>query len=109
MAGENDKRGGHRECMEDFIEIYHREPCLWRVKSQCYHDRNMKDAAYKKLIIIYKEIDPNATHDMVVKKNNLRRAYRKELKKVNDSKKSVIGEDEVYIPKLWYFHFFDFL
>jgi hypothetical protein len=64
MAGENDKRGGHRECMEDFIDIYRREPCLWPVKSQYYHDRNMKDAAYEKLIKVYKEIDPNAMNNI---------------------------------------------
>nr|CAD7579670.1 unnamed protein product [Timema californicum] len=28
---------------------------------------------------------------------------------MNDSKKSGIGEDEVYTPKLWYFHLLDFL
>nr|CAH7759795.1 unnamed protein product [Callosobruchus chinensis] len=46
-------------CLEEFIAIYHNEPCLWRVKSKDYHDRVKNEAAYLKLIKKWKEIDPS--------------------------------------------------
>lgn len=36
-------------------------------------------------------------------------SFRKELKKVNASKKSGAGADEMYTPHLWYFIYFLFL
>ncbi|XP_071056913.1 uncharacterized protein [Onthophagus taurus] len=48
--------------------------------------------------------------EKVVKKiNNLRSAYRKEMKKVIASKRTGAGEDEVYIPNLWYYEYLTFL
>jgi hypothetical protein len=35
--------------------------------------------------------------------NNLQSAFRKELKKVTESKRSGAFADDVYAPKLWYF------
>ncbi len=66
---------------EDFIEIYRSKPCLWRVKSKEYHDREKRDAAYERLVIKFKELEPDATKKSVVKKNNLRSNVRKEKKK----------------------------
>ncbi|KAL1123966.1 hypothetical protein AAG570_001736 [Ranatra chinensis] len=101
---------GYRAFLEEFIEIYRGQPCLWRVKSKEYHDRNKKERAYDELIRHYRKIEPNADREAIVKKiNNLRTAYRKEVKKVNDTRKSGLGEEEGYVPKLWYFHLLDFL
>ncbi|KAJ4438834.1 hypothetical protein ANN_14787 [Periplaneta americana] len=36
--------------MEEFMDIYKNETCLWKVKCKEYHDRSKKDAAYSKLI-----------------------------------------------------------
>ena len=47
--------------MEEFIDIYRSEPCLWRVKSKEYHDREKRDAAYERLVIKLKELKPDAT------------------------------------------------
>jgi hypothetical protein len=56
-----------------------------------------------------KEVDASATKDSVVKKiSNMHSSYRKELKKVKDSKRSG-SEGEVYEPSPWYFHLLDFL
>lgn len=75
---EESQSSGHRELLEDFIEAYRNEPCLWQTKSKEYHDRTKKDAAYKRLLGIYKSIDAKATRDTVVKKiNNLRSSYKK--------------------------------
>lgn len=65
---EEDQRSGHREQLEDFIQSYRNEPCLWQTESKYYHDRNRKDTAYNRLIEKYKLIGPSANRDVVVKK-----------------------------------------
>lgn len=98
------------EVIEQFIEIYKSEPCLWRVKSKEYHDRDKRYAAYEKLVTKLKELEPDTTRNSVVKKiNNLRSNVRKEKKKHDMSKKSGASTDDLYIPKLWYYNLFDFL
>lgn len=62
------------------------------------------------LVKKYKEVDPAADRNLVVKKiSSLRTVYKKELGKVNSSLKSGAGADEVYKPKLWYFELLQFL
>jgi hypothetical protein len=62
-----------------------------------------KAAAYGCLIEKLKVIEPDASRESVVKKNNnLRSTFRKELKKVNDSKRSGASGDDVYAPSLWF-------
>lgn len=98
-----------REWTEEFIDIYRSEPCLWKVKQKEYHDRNKKDAAYSKLILKLREIEPDANKESVIRKiNNLRCTYKKELKKVMISK-SGSGSEDMYEPKLWYFPLMTFL
>ena len=60
----------NRKILEEFIEIYQIEECLWKVKSKEYHNRDKKNAAYEKLIQKLRETTPNADRDMVVKKIN---------------------------------------
>ena len=99
-----------REFLTDFIELYRSFPCLWKVKSHEYSDRNKKNEAYVELVKKFREKIPNADRAMIVQKiNAMRSAVRKEKKKVEQSKKSGLGEDEIYKPSLWYFHSFDFL
>lgn len=103
-------RRNEREVMEEFIEILRGEICLWNTKSRDYHDRDKREAAYQKLLHKLKEYEPKADKESVKRKiNNLRSAYRKELRKVNISMRSGASTDEVYVPKLWYFHIFTFL
>lgn len=98
------------QVLEELIELYKCEPCLWRVKCKEYHDRARRDAAYAKLVAKLRESEPDAVKDTVVKKiHNLRCNYRKEKKKVDASKKSGAGTDELYKPTLWYYNLFDFL
>lgn len=100
----------NRKTLEEFIDIYQTEECLWKVKCKEYHNRDKRNAAYGKLIEKLRETTPDADRDMVVKKiNNLRTTYRKELKKVQASKKSGAGAYDVYVPKLWYFENLAFL
>ncbi|KAG8294233.1 hypothetical protein J6590_107606 [Homalodisca vitripennis] len=49
------------QVIEEFIDMYKLEPCLGRVKSKEYHDREKRDAAYAKLVLKLKELEPDAT------------------------------------------------
>ncbi|XP_039281968.1 uncharacterized protein LOC120350884 isoform X2 [Nilaparvata lugens] len=104
-----DLRQCSREFLTDFISLYESFPCIWRVKSKEYSDRDKKGEAYERLVEKFKEIDVKACRETVVKKNNsLRSVYRKELAKVNKSIRSGAGEDEIYKPSLWYFDLLHF-
>lgn len=94
----------NRDVLEEFIQIYRNETCLWNVKNKDYHNRDKRSAAYCKLIEKLKEIEPNADRDMVTKKiNSFRTAFKKEEHKVAESFKSGAGVDEIHKPKLWYY------
>ncbi|XP_063235952.1 uncharacterized protein LOC134538502 isoform X3 [Bacillus rossius redtenbacheri] len=98
------------QVIEDFIDMYKLEPCLWRVKSKEYHDREKRDAAYAKLLLKLKELETYATKKSVIRKiNSLRSNVRKEKKKRDMSMKSGASADNVYVSKLWYLNLFDFL
>jgi hypothetical protein len=50
-----------------------------------------------------KEVDGNATRESAKKKiDSLRAGYRRELKKVNRSKGTDTGSEDVYIPNLYF-------
>ena len=90
-----DIRTVSREFLTEFIHMYRKYPCLWKVKSKEYSDRVKKNLAYEHLKIKLKEI--------VKKINSVRSCFRKELQKVNDSKTFGAGADDTYTPSLWYF------
>lgn len=96
--------------LTEFFELYKENECLWKVKSPEYHDRNLKKRAINILVNKFKEVHEDATEDFVKKKlNNFRTSYKRELKLVKESCHSGAGADEVYKPKLWYFHLLSFL
>lgn len=96
--------------LTDFIKVYRSEPCLWKIKCKDYSDKIKKAAAYDRLVNVLRVVDPEADRHTIVRKiNNLRSAYRKEMKKVQKSKISGCGTEDVYKPRLWYFHLMDFL
>ncbi|XP_069625603.1 uncharacterized protein [Ranitomeya imitator] len=93
----------------EFIEMYRSLPCLWKVKSSEYSNRQKKSEAYEKLLSLCKSVCPSATVELVKHKiANLRTVFKKELKKVESSIQSGASGDEVYIPRLWYFDLLKF-
>lgn len=103
------KKLKEKQFLCEFIELYKSFPCLWKVKSKEYSDRNAKSRAYETLVEKMKELDQDADRNSVVKKINcLRTVYRKELRKVIDSERCGAGES-VYVPHLWYFDLLSFL
>ena len=82
-----DLRTGSREFLTEFIHMYREYPCLWKVKGKEYSDRVKKNLAYEHLTAKLKEIDPDANKEKLFNNINfLRSCFRKQLKKVNDSK-----------------------
>ncbi|XP_075045590.1 uncharacterized protein LOC142104773 [Mixophyes fleayi] len=90
--------------MKDFIETYRVDPCLWKAKSKDYSNRMMRNVAKQELVKACLPYHPGATVEWVKSKiQNLRTVYKKELNKVEASKKSGAPAEDVYVPKLWYF------
>ncbi|XP_040285251.1 uncharacterized protein LOC120998601 isoform X2 [Bufo bufo] len=95
--------------LKEFIEMYRSFPCLWKVKCADYSNRQKKAEAYEKLVKLCKTVCPSATVDLIKHKiANLRTVFKKELKKVESSRKSGASGDDVYIPRLWYFDLLKF-
>jgi hypothetical protein len=43
-----------KQSLRDFIDAHHNMPPLWKVKSDCYKNKQLKEECYKKLIEILK-------------------------------------------------------
>lgn len=72
------------------------------LKSEEYRDRNLKNKAYEHLHNKMREVEADATIEMVKNKiDSMQVCFRKELQKIKDSQRSGAGKD-VYIPHLWY-------
>ncbi|XP_050303709.1 uncharacterized protein LOC126741360 [Anthonomus grandis grandis] len=72
-----------KEFLSDFINMYGDFPCLWKIKSKDYHNRQLKNKAYEELVNKLKEVDENASRETVIKKiDSLRGSFRRELKKM---------------------------
>lgn len=105
-----DLRNYNKQFIIEFIELYRSHPCLWKVKSTEYSDRDKKNKAYEDMIKKLQEVDNSATRDSVKKRiDSLRGCFRKELKKVMQSKKSGSGTEDIYKPHLWYYEYLLFL
>ncbi|XP_074036734.1 uncharacterized protein [Leptinotarsa decemlineata] len=99
----SDLRHFSKAFMTDFIELHKSFPCLWKTKSRDYKDRNKKDSAHMVLLKKLQEIEPNATKKTVTAKiNSIRGSFRREMKKIEESKRSGTGADDVYVTHLWY-------
>lgn len=56
------------------------------------------------MVCKYRQVDDTATRDSVVKRiASLRASFRKEFKKLENSKRSGAGTEDIYKPTLWYF------
>ena len=58
----------NREFLSEFIDLYFQLPKVWKVKSDAFRNRNLKNLAYEKRIEKLKEVEPNADREMVRKK-----------------------------------------
>jgi hypothetical protein len=64
--------------LEEFIEIYRQNSCLWEVKD--YSNKMKRNSNYEVLLRKLQEIYPQATTDFLKKKiSNMRTAFRRSL------------------------------
>lgn len=92
-----------REVLSEFIELYRERPCLWKIKDADYVNKNLKREAYENLITFLKSKNyKNITiKDVKTKIQNIRNAFRRECKKIENSIRSGSGTEDVYSPTLW--------
>lgn len=96
--------------LQSFIATYEELPVLWNPTDVNYKNKIKRNAALAKLLPIYNKCKPGATTSDVRRKiNTLRCNYRKELKKIEDSKRSGAGTDDIYSPSSWVFHALKFI
>ncbi|XP_061715976.1 uncharacterized protein LOC133524138 [Cydia pomonella] len=99
----------NQEKWYEFLDLYRENACLWDIQSSSYMRRDLRNASYKILLEKYREIEPNATLDMVKRKIDIfRTGYRREIKKINKSRLNSTSDYE-YKPTLWYFDKMTFL
>lgn len=101
----------------EFFHLYRSMPELWLTNSPEYRNRKLKAASYERLLQHMRQADPSSNIHMLKRKiNNLRTSYRRELRKVLESKGGGghgegdhHEEEEEYVPALWYYGELDFL
>ncbi|XP_063806711.1 uncharacterized protein LOC134989974 [Pseudophryne corroboree] len=100
----------NREFLSGFISLYREEKCLWLTSSPDYSNKQKREAAYTRMVDYSKLTFSAASVAWVCKKiANLRTVFVKENRKVEESKRSGAGADNVYVPQLWYFKDLNFL
>lgn len=87
----------------EFIELYQSKQCLWKICSVEYKNKNVKSVAYNELIKFLKSkgLDSATVKEVKSIIQNIRRMVRKERAKVEASKRSGRGTDDLYTPTLW--------
>ena len=86
------------------IELCRQNPCLWNVKADVYKDRNKRVAAINNKSAELQKSGLFANASEVKKKiESIRSQYRRELRKLEKSKSSGAGADEVYTPDIMAF------
>lgn len=95
--------------IDDFIQEYKNNPCLWKADSADYKNRTKRQVAYMNLIDVAAKHGEHYNVERTKQKiNNLRCAFRHQLKKYNELKTK--GEkEEPYCPKRKYFESLMFL
>ncbi|XP_045492533.1 uncharacterized protein LOC123704129 [Colias croceus] len=99
-----------RDIIIKLLEVYKDFPCLWDLTNKDYANRDARNQAYIIMLELLKKIDSGATLKTLKNKlDNMRTSYRRERKKVEASKTSGAGNDEVHTPSLWYYEHLLFL
>lgn len=90
----------------EFIEMYRDMPALWKVNSDAYKNKRLKQECYDKITKKLRELEPAATIDLAKRKiNTFRSNYRREVNKVLNSKL----KGRSYNPSVWYYKHLEFL
>lgn len=99
----------HESFIREFIQVYKDNQVLWDKSHPKYKSRDNRNSALDALLNKSKEYYSDADIDFVKHKiDGLRGGFRREYKKVLESKKVAKTEDDIYIPSLWYYNQFLF-
>jgi hypothetical protein len=92
------------DCFTKFLEECCEMPVLWEVCSADYSNRTKQDEAWDLLVQLTREKIPE-TDLYFVKKRwiSIQASFRKNLRRVRDSKRSGLSADDIYKPTLCYF------
>jgi hypothetical protein len=94
-------RYSSKEFLVESVELYRQHRSLWKIKSKEYANKNLKNEAYDVLINLCKTVDSNANRDFGSKKVQLiRGSFRKEMKKVEQPRRSGSSTEVFYVPSL---------
>lgn len=89
-----------------FLQVYQQFPTLWNIKDKDYSNKSLRDLSFKQLMAELKENQLLGEMDAKLLKSKIKSikdVYRTEIQKIEKSKKSGCGTDEVYVPKLSWF------
>ena len=82
---------------------------MWNTETKEFLDNNVKARAYEILVQKFKEVDPNANKDRVLRIiDYMKKCYFREIKKIKGLSQSSFEED-VRSSQMWYFHLLHFL
>lgn len=98
-----------REFITGFLKLYKQHDCLWRVKSRDYSNKVKRTCAYQEMVEFSRPYVEYVNISWVkCKIQNLRTVFKKELNKVEKSKWSGAGTDDLYHSPLWYYDLLTF-
>ncbi|XP_044749767.1 uncharacterized protein LOC123310365 [Coccinella septempunctata] len=99
-----------RDQVSLLIEEYHKYPCLYAVKSPMYKNEHARNTAIEAIEASLKTLRPSVTSQEIKSKfQALKTNFLNEHRKHVQSMKSGAGQDEIYIPSLWYFNSMKFI
>ncbi|XP_044744758.1 uncharacterized protein LOC123306703 [Coccinella septempunctata] len=99
-----------RDQVSLLIEEYHKYPCLYAVKSPMYRNKHARNTAIEAIEASLKTLRPSVTSQEIKSKfQALKTNFMNEHRKHVQSMKSGAGQDEIYIPSLWYFNSMKFI
>ncbi|KAH8296767.1 hypothetical protein KR054_011012 [Drosophila jambulina] len=95
-----------RQFWAEFLLLYRSLPAVWKVQSPDYGSRELKNAGYEQLVRKLREVEPDASRIMVVRKiNSFRTNYRRDMRR----REHFLRIGEPFQSSLWYFDLLSFL
>ena len=89
-----------------FVELYRERECLWNVMKPSYTNNQMRVGALEK-VVEEMGIEGFTVADARQKVKSLRNTHNQQLQKIEKSRKSGMGHEDVYAPSLKWFHLMD--
>lgn len=86
--------------------MYEKYPLLWNIKHKDYCNIKLKDEIFKSFYLELESqglVEGMDENQLKAKIKNIKDVYRNELSKVEKSKKSGSGTNNIYYPKLVWF------